>query len=362
MASSYRLFRFAGIDVDVHVSFIFFFLLLALTGGANVFFYVVVFGVVLLHEFSHSMVSQFFRIKVNRIVLLPIGGMANIELPQDPVKELLISAAGPAFNFVFAGACFLGLMWLGAGVGDYGAIMDGVDSGALSALSPPVALSILFYVNMVLGLFNVLPAFPMDGGRLLRSVLALWMDYFQATRVAISVGQLMFLLLIVAGFLLPNFWWVVMGVFLFYSGSGELNVLRLKQAYEGVAVESLMLRNFRFVDGSVSVGDFLRLVVSPGLRYYIVVDGSGNFRGVVDAESLARGGSAVAKDLIATHVAHGYGVVDAGSRVDLAFKTLLSAPVTLIVSGGSVVGLVTASDVWENTSFYLQKRGKKRQA
>ncbi|MDB5351466.1 MAG: Peptidase [Planctomycetota bacterium] len=199
MTWSWRLGRIAGIDVYVHATFL---LLLAwevmaglqahsdageMLGGLG--FILVLFGIVVLHELGHAMAARSYGIHTRDITLLPIGGVARLEwVPRDPGPELVIALAGPAVNLVLAAVIYL-VMALGRGPSPFG---EALHAGGI--------LDRLFWVNVSLAVFNLLPAFPMDGGRVLRAVLAIRMDYNRATRVAASIGQGLAILFAILGF------------------------------------------------------------------------------------------------------------------------------------------------------------------
>ena len=182
-----NLFRVRGIQLAVHFSFILWLAFRAQEGwqeggwpgalwgtGTLVAF----FTCVVLHEFGHSFTAMHYGIGVRRILLMPIGGMAEMDdIPRQPSRELLITLAGPAVNFVIAGLIF-GVMWA-ADVPD--------DDGA--AYSLVGFFDLLFWWNLAMGIFNLLPAFPMDGGRILRALLATKMPYLKATFWAVTVGK-----------------------------------------------------------------------------------------------------------------------------------------------------------------------------
>jgi Zn-dependent protease len=208
MSWSWRLGRIAGIDVYVHATFL---LLLGwealrhyrahgdpaeVIGG--LFFILVLFGIVALHELGHAMAARRYGIGTRDITLLPIGGVARlVRVPRDATQELVVALAGPAVNVVFAAVIYL-VLALGRGPLPFGEALD-VGGGFLDRL---------FWMNVSLAVFNLLPAFPMDGGRVLRAVLAMRLDYARATQVAASVGQAMALLL--------GFWGLIYDPFLVF--------------------------------------------------------------------------------------------------------------------------------------------------
>ena len=193
MSWSIRLGRLWGIDVYVHATFLLllgFILFVGYSSSGNLaaaiqdtLFVVLIFGIIVLHEYGHALTARRFGVKTRDITLLPIGGVARLErIPENPVQEFLIAVAGPAVNVAIAGICLL-LM---------GGRVPTPDSADL--LEAPL-LPRLFAVNVWLVLFNMLPAFPMDGGRVLRSLLAMNMNYVRATRIAATIGQAVALLM-----------------------------------------------------------------------------------------------------------------------------------------------------------------------
>ncbi|MFP6881759.1 MAG: site-2 protease family protein [Roseibacillus sp.] len=188
MRWSFRLGKVAGTEVRVHLTF---FILLAAFGWMfyaeggvaaavdGVVFIVAVFGCVLLHEFGHTLTAAKFGIRTPDITLLPIGGLARLErMPENPVQELLVALAGPAVNVGIAGVLFVIVGF------------PNPPADIESILQIPFGQRLLV-VNISLVLFNMIPAFPMDGGRVLRALLAMLISYGRATEVAATIGQLL---------------------------------------------------------------------------------------------------------------------------------------------------------------------------
>ncbi|MGB0578900.1 MAG: site-2 protease family protein [Limisphaerales bacterium] len=223
MKWSYKLMSVAGTDVKIHVTF---FLLLGwvgltwLPGGVaaaigGMIFVCLLFACVLLHEFGHVFAAKYFGVRTPDITLYPIGGVARLErMPEKPSQELIVALAGPAVNVVIAMVLFV--------LVGVSAVMDG--------LTNPVAplLVQLAVVNVWLVLFNMIPAFPMDGGRVLRSVLAMKMSHHRATEIAAKVGKYMALALGLAG-LLYSPMLIVIAVVVYFGASQELLMSRIKQ-------------------------------------------------------------------------------------------------------------------------------------
>ncbi len=225
MLGSIRLGRIAGIEIKMHLLFL---LLVAwvgldglLGGGATgalmgVVYLGFLFGFVVLHELGHSLVAQRLGYRVRDITLLPFGGAARMESqPSRPGHEILIALSGPAVNVALA-LLLLPLV---------------IAAVPLSVWSPaPAALAgILFFMNAMLAGFNLLPAFPMDGGRVLRGILALRRDRLVATRIAAKVGRVIAVLMAVAGVLYPPmFMLVFIALFVWFAGKAEENAVAMQ--------------------------------------------------------------------------------------------------------------------------------------
>jgi Zn-dependent protease len=228
-----KLGRFFEIDVYVHWTFT---LLVGYVlykfwdkGGLEMGLYVVglllaMFGCVLLHEFGHALMARYFGVPTRDITLYPIGGIARLErMPERPVEELLIALAGPAVNIVIAILLFVpAFLSLGA-----------VADRPAAALEEVVERSFLFQLfagNLILAGFNLLPAFPMDGGRVLRALLAGWLGRIRATEVAARLGVAFALGFVVIGFF-ANPMMILLGLFAMFAGQQELAMVRRRAGF-----------------------------------------------------------------------------------------------------------------------------------
>ena len=210
MENSFPLFRVRGIGIRVHVTFPLILIWGAIqfgwlqAGGLSgavfgVIVFLLLFGIVILHELGHSFAAQYYGVPVRQIVLLPIGGVAQLErMPEAPGQEFVIAIAGPLVNFVLALILYVAGLAIGHSFGSLslGAMFDNMSRYSLAAL-----YNYIFVTNLFLGIFNLIPAFPMDGGRVLRALLATQMNYVTATRIAVVIGQNLALLFGLWGFL-----------------------------------------------------------------------------------------------------------------------------------------------------------------
>ena len=235
MSWSLKLITVRGIPIRVHVSFLLILAWAAYNGfrssggdwlrgaGLMVLFVLLLFICVVLHELGHSLVAQLFGVQVQDITLYPVGGLARIvKLPQHPFQEFLITAAGPATNILLAIALSgVALAWTGprealnllAGQLMTGSLVMGLDG--------PSLLLLLAANNIMLALFNLIPAFPMDGGRLLRSFLASWLSFSRATRIASIIGQVAAGLMAAVALLTGNFLLGLIAILIFSAAGAE---------------------------------------------------------------------------------------------------------------------------------------------
>ncbi len=241
MRWSFKLAKLWGIDIYVHYTFVLLLIWIFLSRGAkndwatsliSVFFTLIIFGVVTLHEYGHALTARHFGISTRDITLWPFGGVATLQsLPQTPRQEVLVALAGPAVNFVLALATYL--------------FTDFVFIPHLAANFIPIVqiygvetLYWFMWSNIVLMAFNLIPAFPMDGGRVLRGFLSKKYDFLTATDKAVSIGRACAIIMAIygAGY---NHMLIVIAIFIWWSGSQELNqaimLERMRRVKEGTA-------------------------------------------------------------------------------------------------------------------------------
>jgi Zn-dependent protease len=242
MRSSLRLGRVFGIPISLHLTFILFVAFLgmvyAFQGGAKaaiagVSFILALFLSVTLHELGHSVVARWFGVKVSGIVLLPIGGVSQIEeMPERPSREFLIAVAGPATSVL-----------LGLALGGASLLLYGPAATFKTTVTGGLFIPNLARVNLLLAIFNLLPGFPMDGGRIFRAVLANAMPFARATAIAASVGRVFAIGLGLVG-LFTNIWLVFIAVFIYFGAGSEANRVRIKTALHDVPVSRVMATKF----------------------------------------------------------------------------------------------------------------------
>jgi Zn-dependent protease len=227
-----KLFRFRGITLELHPTFYLLPLIVGAQGwmdepdhpwrglAQNLGAVALVYTCVVLHEFGHALTARRLGIPVQHIVLLPFGGMAMLgRMPRNSWAELLIVAAGPAVNFVIVGLC---LALLGGWPADLG-------GDVMPTLHWHDILEFLLVANLVLGCFNLLPAFPMDGGRILRALLAFKLDYLRATRWALNIGRGVALVGIAVALLIKTYLLAALFIFILWVGKREYEQLNFEE-------------------------------------------------------------------------------------------------------------------------------------
>ncbi len=282
---SIRIAAIKGIEIKVHLTFLFIILWAAIEGATGIggglrgaIFGIVsitlLFFCVVLHELGHSFQALRYKVRVRNITLLPIGGVAQMEsIPEKPGQELAISLAGPAVNFAIAGLLAPLALWvLGTQIAAYlgqpayllsdtgQRVLSWVLDGLFYGTDWKALIFYLLSMNVSLGAFNLIPAFPMDGGRVLRALLALRLDYLRATRIAVNVGRGLAVLLGVAGLIFFQFPLVLIAVFIFAGGSYERQMVEVKKALQGLQVRQAVTRQLRVVTPATPLAQILDLI------------------------------------------------------------------------------------------------------
>lgn len=281
---SFRLGRMLGVDVYVHFTFL---LLLGFIGVAHglagrsvdaaltgVLFFAGIFLCVLLHEFGHALAARRYGIKTKDITLLPIGGLARLaRIPEKPLQELVVALAGPAVNVVIAAGLAVGL-WLGG----YWQTLSSL------SLTGGNLFERLLLANVFLVGFNLIPAFPMDGGRVLRSLLAMRFGAVRATRVAAAIGKG---IAVVFGFvgLFSNPMLLLIALFVWIGASQEAAAVEMKSAFDGVPVREAMLTQFETLSPQTTLGDASQILLAGSQQDFPVVE-RGQVVGLLTRERL----------------------------------------------------------------------------
>jgi Zn-dependent protease/CBS domain-containing protein len=348
MKWSWKIGTFSGIDVFMHATFL---LIIGWVGLSywqqtrtlagtleGILFTLALFGCVVLHEFGHALTARRYNIKTRDITLYPIGGVARLErMPDKPIQEFWVALAGPAVNIVIAALLFGGL----------------IVSGSLASLA---ALNItsgsfierLLLVNVSLLLFNLIPAFPMDGGRLLRALLAMRLEYMRATHIAATIGQGMALLFGFVG-LFYNPFLLFIAFFVWIGAAQEASMVQMKTALGGIPVGRAMLTDFHTLSPRDTVGRAVELILSGSQTDFPVMEGGAVVGVLTRSDVLA----ALSRQEFETPVngimRREFQTADLNEMLEPAFARLQTCrchtmPVT---QGGQLVGLLTSENVGE---------------
>jgi Zn-dependent protease/CBS domain-containing protein len=348
MKWSWKLGEFSGIGVYMHATFLLILGWVALVHWqqsrslgavvAGVSFILLLFVCVVAHEFGHALTARKYGIKTRDITLLPIGGVARLErMPDQPIQELWVALAGPAVNVVIAVALF---MWLQLTSGFEPLSRLGVTSGNL--------LARLMVVNLFLAAFNLLPAFPMDGGRVLRALLALRLEYTRATQVAARLGQAVAFLFGFIG-LFTNPFLLFIALFVWIGAEKEASMAQMKSALGGIPVGQAMVTDFRTLSPDDTLARAIELILAGSQQDFPVVEGERVVGVLTRADllkALAERGQAVP---VAEVMRRDFQVAESPEMLENAFLRLQSCDCHTIpvLRGGRLVGLVTSENVGE---------------
>lgn len=286
MKWSFKLGEIAGIGIYVHATFLLLLGWVALSyyiAGQSiamivngVAFLLALFGIVVLHELGHALTARRFGIQTRDITLLPIGGVARLErMPDDPKQELWVALAGPAVNVVLAAVLFVAI-----------GLTSGPPSLSNLGMVSGNFWEKLLWVNVSLAAFNLLPAFPMDGGRVLRALLAMRMDYVRATQIAAHVGQGMALLFGFIG-LFYNPFLVFIALFVWMGASQEASMVQMKSALGGIPIQAAMIKDFRTLAPSDSLERAVEHILAGFQQDFPVVE-QGRVVGVLTRNDLLK--------------------------------------------------------------------------
>ena len=345
---SFRLARVAGIDIRVHATLAILLAWIALSplvagrgagaALAALLLIVCVFAIIVLHELAHALVARRFGVSTRDITLLPIGGVSSLErIPERPRQELAIALAGPSVNLALAAILAVGLALAHAPFSPG----DGRTLGAAFVAE-------LLWINIGLAVFNLLPAFPMDGGRVLRAALALRMDYDRATRVAARLGQLVAVAFGVLGFFF-NPILVLIALFVWLGARQEAAVVHVRSALGGVPVERAMVTRFLTLSPSDPLARALQLTLGGFQQSFPVVE-DGRVVGLLTREAIVEALRTVGADVpVGQVMRRDFAVVGSHEPVERVLPKLSSAdaPPVVVTDGGTVVGMITPDSLAE---------------
>jgi len=345
MGWSIPIVRIAGIQLRIHVTFVLLIAWLAFGSTGATIFVLLLFLCVVMHEFGHALAAKAYGINTPDITLLPIGGVARLErIPEEPKQELAIAAAGPAVTAIIALSLFIVIAARGT-----------------LALQIPIEgddlVLNLFRINVWLLLFNLIPAFPMDGGRVLRALLATRFSYARATQVAATVGQAFAFffgvigLFGVPGIFHPNPFLIFIALFVYIGASQEAALAQMRDVSRRFPVSSAMVREFRSLAESASLEEAVDALLATSQHDFPVLGEQGNVDGILTRHDLIvalrkndpkiRVGDVMRREIP---------TVTTGTRFEDAFRIMQECncpAVPVLDSMKRLVGLLTPENVSE---------------
>jgi Zn-dependent protease/predicted transcriptional regulator len=343
---SLSVFRVFGVPVRFHFTFVILVIFLVVVGleGSksaltDILFVLALFVSVLLHELGHAVVARRYGVRTVEIVMFPIGGIARFENPPKARHELWIASAGPLVNIVIAAVILI-------------AIGEGLDLRRLTIVESEDTnlLQAIALGNLVLAIFNLLPAFPMDGGRILRSILAYWKPEEEATQIAAKAGRMLAILMGLYGLISHNYLLVFVAFFVYLGAAQESQAATGRTLMQGIPVRAAMMTRYHTLTHGQTVGDAARLMLESSQQDFPVVHGD-QVIGLLDRNGLMKAMAGAGSDAyIAGVMDRNFARLDPDMNLAEVLPTMTSfGPCALVMEGDRLVGLMTR----ENLSEFL---------
>lgn len=337
-----------GIPIELHITFLLLLLIFAIFGFIPLLIIVLLFASVLVHELAHSLVGRHYGAKIKKITLLPIGGVSQMEaIPKG--HEFAVAVVGPLTSIALGAIVFLfGSLF---GFGMY-FDLNWIQLGSLADI-PRIVMSL----NFLLGLFNIIPAFPMDGGRVLRAFLSTKMDYLKATEISVRIGQGLAIVFAFVG-VFYNPWLIIIAFFIYMGGMGEYQSTQMSSALKGIKVKDLMVKNVVTVSPHDTLEEFEKVLIEKRHKGYPVVF-EGNVLGIITTNEIlqvprikwidTKVQDVMVKDIILA--SPDMEVFDLHTK--LLEKNLGRAPV---LENGKLIGFISKTDILRFTEILMLKR------
>lgn len=349
MKWSLQIAKVSGIRIYIHWSFlllIVWVLIGGLGGGSTMghtlymlAFVLVIFLCVVLHELGHALTAKRFKYITKDIILLPIGGMARMDqMPEDPKQELLVALAGPAVNLLIALLLYPFIYWFGKMPTFLSTLFSTKDTFLFD----------VFVANIMLALFNLIPAFPMDGGRVLRAILAMKMTRLQATRAAARTGQVIAIFFFFIG-LFYNPILAIIAVFVFLMAQAETEYVLSHSILHGYTVKDVILHRYYQVESSAPIAEAVKLLLDVQAADFLVTE-NGAVAGVLEKDDIIKvlhekGNNATVKDAMKSSVRY----LSPGMPLEQAYRELQTSGVNImpVSDNGTLAGIITLDNILE---------------
>ncbi len=348
MKWSWKIGSYAGIGVYIHATFLLIILFVIFQHWSQgtslaetalgVLFTLAIFLCVVLHEFGHALTAKRYGIRTRDITLLPIGGVARLErMPDEPMQELLVALAGPAVNVVLACLLFVGL-----------AATDSLVAPETMGVAHGSFFERLLFVNLFLVAFNMIPAFPMDGGRVLRALLATRMEYTRATSIAAALGQGIALVFGLLG-IIWNPMLIFIAFFVWIGAQQEASMTQMRSSLGGIPVSRAMLTDFRTLSPADTLDRAIGYVIGGFQQDFPVVENDRVVGILLRSDLMMALAQQGRSSLVSDAMKRGIPTIDSSDMLETAVPVLQSGACRSlpVMHGGRLVGLLTMENVGE---------------
>ncbi|WP_456416933.1 site-2 protease family protein [Methanocaldococcus sp.] len=325
MNYSIRLFRVMGIPIELHITFILFLIIIIGLSviNKNIFWailFILLFVSVVLHELGHSYVAKKYGVKIEKILLLPIGGVAMMDkIPRE--GELKIGLAGPIVSFIIGISLLIISQFFDINIGGYPLIYT-------------VGL-----LNLMLGSFNLIPAFPMDGGRVLRAILSKKYGYLKSTKIAANIGKSLALAMLIFGLLSMNIILILVSLFVYFGAEQESRMVEVETIFKNIKAKDIMTPNPVCVDPNMSIEEFLNFMLKHKYFGYPVVE-NGKLIGCIGINNIHSKKGTV-RDYMEKPV-----IVDENTDItDILKKMVYADRVFVVDENNNLKGIISKTDI-----------------
>ena len=318
-------------------------------GLAGALFILTLFACVVLHEFGHALTAKKYGIPTHDITLYPIGGVASLDrMPEKPAQELAVAVAGPAVNVILAGILYIFLL----------STDQLLPISEIDHMSGDNFWFNIMAANVILAVFNLIPAFPMDGGRVLRAVLAFNMDKLKATTIAARVGQLLAIVFVFLGFF-SNFWLVFIGLFIFLGAGAEAVQESTKSALIGYTASDVLIQKYTRLSPLETLEKAVQLLQNTQEQGFVVVENDQAI-GVLTRKELIKGLSTYGNSSrVSDIMRNDFAIVTPNTPLQQVYEKLVSnnSQLAAVLDNGQLTGIVTVKGINE---MIMVTRGRKK--
>lgn len=350
MKGSLKIGKIAGIGIFIHWTFtllIAFIIFSNYRAGQNfeqivwsIIFVLSIFVTVLMHELGHALAAKRYHINTKDITLLPIGGLARLEsLPEKPKEELVVAVAGPAVNIALAALTALFITIPGA---------EDITIQLTNGINSSNFFLNFFIVNVWLALFNLIPAFPMDGGRMLRAILSLKFERHIATNIAARIGQVFAIIFIFLGVFINPFL-IFIGLFVFLAAKAESEYTQTKSLLHGYRVKDALMQQYNSIDAGQTIKTAVKMLLDGQSKNFLVTENSHSV-GTLSRDEIIRALAAQGENEVIYKVMNkDLIVLNADSPLEIAYQQVQGHKSTLmaVMENNKLIGALDTENILE---------------